>query len=175
MRKHGVLLGAFASILLAVGAYHGYLWSTVLDDLPKGIGVRWVKEITLEPGFPAWLITDTAGYVLYELDDATVENLERGGLSSLRDALVPRGAEATEVRRHYGAWTATPLPAKWTAYTPEGRGFWSGLVYSRFSPEFERRFLAAARAPGSFYTFNGHGDMLMVMPQLRIAVLTWWH
>lgn len=165
----------FAMMLLILGVYRSWLWWMVLDELPRDIGVRWIKEITVEPGFPTWLITSTAGFVLYELDDATIARLESGGLSSLQEALVPRGADEVEQRRHYLPWTATPLPARWTAYTPEGRGFWSGLVYSDFSPEFERRFLAAATEPGSFYTFNRHGDMLMVMPKLRIAVLTWWH
>ena len=164
-----------AVMLLIVGAYHAWLQWRFLDDLPRDIGVRWVKEITVEPGFPMWLITSTAGYVLYELDDATIARLESGGLSSLREALVPRGADDSEQRRHYLPWTTTPLPARWTAYTPEGRGFWSGLVYSSFSQDFEHRFLASVKEPGSFYTFNGHGDMLMVMPKLRIAVLTWWH
>ena len=164
-----------AVMLLIVGAYHAWLWWAVLDFLPRDIGVRWVKEITIEPGFPTSWITTTAGYVLYELDEATVEKLESGGLSSLRGALVPRGADQTEQRRHYLPWAGTPFPAAWTVYTPEAGGLWSGLAFSQFSPGFERRLVASVREPGSFYTFNGHGDMLVVIPKLHIAVLTWWH
>lgn len=174
-RKYPAWLLLLASMLLIFGGYHAWLRWTVLGNLPGDLGVRWVREVTVEPGFPSWLITDTAGYVLYDLDDATIARLERDGLAALRDATVPRSADDAQPRRQYLPWTATPLPAQWTAYTPEGRGFWSGLVHADFSPDFERRFLAAAREPGSFYTFNGHGDMLMVMPRLRIAVLTWWH
>jgi hypothetical protein len=175
MPSRRMLLWSSAIFLLPLFAYQAWLWSTALDFLPRPIGVRWIKEFTVEPGFPTWLITRTDGYVLYELDDQTITSLQRSGISYLKEALVPRDGDLAQVRRQYVPWMASPLPARWTQYTPEGRGLFSGLVYGHFSREFEQRFLDAVRAPGSFYTYNGHGDVLLVLPSLRLAVFAWTH
>ena len=170
-----LLLFPLLGVLMVLGAYHAWLWSTALDYLPKPIGVNWIRDITIEPGFPTWLITDTDGFILYELDDRTIANLERSGLSYLKDALVPRDGDLDHVRRHYQPWNASPVPAQWTQYTAEARGLFSGLAYGHFSRRFEQQFLDAVKSPGSFYTYNGHGDILLVVPKLRLAVFAWTH
>ena len=171
-----LLLIAVAALLIFCG-YQWYLRSKAFGALPTSIGVEAIKEIRLVPGFPQWLVFGSSGYFLYEIDEKTALHIQQAGLSYLNGAsLSPRflDNDPQESRRQFRSWSASPLLPELTAYTPEGRGFWSGLVHARFSPEFERQVLTAAREPGAYYTSNHHGDILVVMPKLRIAIFSWY-
>lgn len=173
-RRWAKFVAAVALLVTLVLGYHWYIRHKAVSLLPLDLGVESVSEATFEPGFPEWLLFGNSGFFLYKLDDQTVVNLERSGLSYLRSASMPRTeGRNIEPRSHYQAWESTPLPTALTAVTPEGRGLWSGLIHARFSPAFEAQVLEAATSPGSYYSSNAHGDMLLVMPKLRVAIFTW--
>ena len=113
------------------------------------------------------------GGATFNLSDTSVAAIRERGVDSLKNARQGRGytekADRSFSYYSYQPWQATPLPSEWTS-----NGTWLGLSCMGLRDSVTRNILDAAQTAGSFYT-TGQSAMLMVIPNLKIAVYTYTH
>jgi len=105
------------------------------------------------------------GGVVFRLSRRTSEAIEKQGLSFFITARQGRGYPHKSYYS-YEPWQKTPVPDSWVR-----EGMWPGLGCAESG--FARIILAAARAPGAYYTTKSEGELL-VIPSLGLVVLTFF-
>ena len=113
------------------------------------------------------------GGAIFDLTDTTVAAIRERGMDFLKDARQGRGyadnADRLFYNYSYGPWQPTPLPQEWTS-----GGMWYGLDCMGLGTAIGQSIVEAAKTPGSFYT-TGSSKTLLIVPSLKIAVLTYTH
>lgn len=111
------------------------------------------------------------GGAIFKLTDTAVKAIEEGGLNLFQNARQGRGyPDKLDRSFHYYSyrpWQTTPLPSEWTS-----KGPWLGLNCMGLRNNVIRSILDAAQKTGSFYT-TGQDKMLLVVPNLQMAILTY--
>lgn len=110
------------------------------------------------------------GAAIFHLAPETARKIVQDGLSFFdgapEDALVPRGARGGQ---RYSAWQETPAPANWF-----GDGRLSTLFScASFGETLTRDIVAEAKSPGSYFTFRGSTELL-VLPARNMIVFTYF-
>ncbi len=107
---------------------------------------------------------------IFQLDDATRNEIDRKGLPFFDDARQGRGHPPGSHRQSYckyEPWQETPVPQKWI------RGSWSGLSCMELPQELSRAIVEAAKQPGSYFTTKREAELL-VIPSLGLIVFTYF-
>jgi hypothetical protein len=111
------------------------------------------------------------GGAIFKLTDTAVTLISERGLDFLKDARQGRGyTDKVDRSFHYYSympWQATPLAPEWTS-----NGAWLGLNCMGLRNSVIRSIVKAGEASGSFYT-TGQSKMLLVVPSLEMAILTY--
>lgn len=116
----------------------------------------------------------SCGGAIFVLSDTTWSHIEKDPLGYLQNATRPRGDDSGWARgREYAAWQMSPLPEEWIDNRAEAGGLWGGLSCVTLDKRFVSELQAAAKSPGSYYTSYSRAS-LVLMPQLKVAVYSWW-
>ena len=113
------------------------------------------------------------GGAIFNLSDTSVAAIRERGLDLLKNARQGRGytekADRSFYYYSYEPWQTTPLPSEWIS-----NGTWLSLSCMGLKDSVIGSILDAAQTAGSFYT-TAQSAMLMVVPNLKIAVYTYTH
>lgn len=147
--------------------------------LPAAIETSGLVDFGMWPGqlecnlMAILLRCESHGAVILRLSESAADEMRERGLEFFAGAERARGA--LNKRRGpaiYEPWQPTPLPREWQ---DEALGeLWSSL----YTLKMDRTLYAevvSAREAGSFYTKKvNSGAKLVVIPERRLVVYTWW-
>jgi hypothetical protein len=180
IRKHPTLsgfLGALAFIVLAFKAYyyaaethfyHGMIPSKIETDGRYYIDTKDFELTDLLRG-------ESCGIAVFELSEETIEQIKSQGLAFFADAregVGERWLGGKDAISEYKEWKQTPVPEK---FLSDGLGPAFGSSCSKEpSKGWYLKILNALKQPESFYTHNQRGSGLLVIPQMKIIIFTFY-
>ncbi|MBD9469365.1 hypothetical protein [Pseudoxanthomonas sp. PXM01] len=116
---------------------------------------------------------ETHGAVVLQLSDDAADAIRRDGLAYFEGATVARGALSRRGPARYAAWRRSPLPEEW-GRAEAAPGLWPGVGHVDVGAGMGRR-LSKAWQDGAYYTQErAGGAWLVVLPDERLVVYSWW-
>ena len=114
---------------------------------------------------------EACGGALFHLTEATLDLIQKNGLSFFDNAVQGRGYPDGHQKSYfyrYAAWQETPATENMRKNSA-----WVGLVCMKLGNEMERKIEQAANEPGSYFT-TVHEAVLLVVPRLGFVVLLYF-
>lgn len=147
--------------------------------LPAAVETSGMQRFAMSPGqlqcmlFGLLLRCESHGAVVLELSDQSAAAIGRQGLAYFEGATTSRGALSRRGPAHYDPWRRSPLPEAWSR-TETGSGLWPGVAHVDVGAGMRRR-LSTAWRDGAYYTRTTTGRAwLVVLPDERLVVYSWW-
>jgi hypothetical protein len=142
-----------------------YYWYSLV--LPSQIQITYPVSIGDESGF-----REGCGVAVFKVSDKTIEAIQKEGLKFFDAATQGRGypkpSEPLSFSDYhtYDTWKETPVPPSWVS---EGSWFRCSVIRD----DVAREIIKAAKLPGSFYTTQPEGQLL-VIPSLGYVVFSYY-
>jgi hypothetical protein len=159
----GVFKGIAIALLAIYSAWSLFEWDWYLGIVPSRIGTTYPIHISGDSGF-----REGCGAAVFRLDEATTLKVEVEGVRFLNTARQSR--KSKDAYHTFEEWKPTPHPGD---VTDDQSILTYGLMCSGAWHSLSQRLEDAVRAPGSFYAF-GPEKVIVVIPSLRMAVLSWY-
>ena len=167
-----------AGVLWMVNRLHIYRRAQLV--LPTAIETSGLVDFGMWPGqlecnlMAILLRCESHGAVILRLSRDTAEDMRERGLEFFAGAERARGVLNNQRRGPavYEPWRPTPLPWEWQ---DEALGELWGSLYTLKMDRTLYAEVVCAREAGSFYTKKvNSGANLVVIPEKRLVIYTWW-
>lgn len=180
---NGALLLAAGYSLLAASLFNPLAaWATHFygQTVPEEIEVTSLVAYGSDVGPGDLLIAVVApirregcGGFAFRLSDQAALEIETQGIARLASAHVGRGykGDRLEYFYSYAPWQQTPVPKSWL-----GDGIWATSMgcFREGARDFDAAAIyQAVSAPGAYFT-TGREKQMLVIPQLRLVVVTYF-
>ena len=167
MKRHKILTGLMVIFVAGFLVNHIAVTRYYQGVIPEKIEINGRLFIDMEQDF----FMGGCGIAVFALSDKTTQEIKSSGIAFLENARIGKGHRILLDDNYveYEDWKETPNAAELSDGLPVAFS-----CASEIDEEWRRDVLMALSRSGSFYTRAQHGGGLIVIPDMKIVVFTFY-